>query len=101
MRGRERMDAMISAALIAGGLIAILDNVVAHWILQLHRAIPGPHPEPVEAAVVELLGSAGDRRLAGAASARRLSRCLGSTVRICPAQLRDVLPLPGTRRPKR
>jgi uncharacterized membrane protein len=54
MRGTERTDAMINGALMAGGLIAILDNVVAHWILQLHRAIPGPHPEPVEAALVVL-----------------------------------------------
>lgn len=36
----ERNGAMVNGALIALGAVAILDNVVAHWLLGLHRAVP-------------------------------------------------------------
>jgi uncharacterized membrane protein len=36
----ERTGAMANGALIALGATAILDNLVAHWLLGLHRAVP-------------------------------------------------------------
>jgi uncharacterized membrane protein len=53
----ERNDAMINGALIALGALGVLDNVVFHWILELHRAVPGPHALTVE--VVVAIVSAG------------------------------------------
>lgn len=32
-----RYDAMVNAALIALGALAIFDNVVVHWLLEFHR----------------------------------------------------------------
>jgi uncharacterized membrane protein len=49
---RERNLAMINGALIALGALGIVDNIVFHWILELHRAVPGPHALTVEAALV-------------------------------------------------
>lgn len=51
---RERNDAMINGALIALGALGIIDNVVFHWTLELHRAIPGPHALTVEVVLVIL-----------------------------------------------
>jgi uncharacterized membrane protein len=53
----ERNDAMINGALIALGVLGVMDNVVFHWILELHRAVPGPHALTVE--VVLVIVSAG------------------------------------------
>lgn len=39
---------MLNGALIALGTLAILDNVVVHWWLGLHRAVPGPNALTVE-----------------------------------------------------
>jgi uncharacterized membrane protein len=50
----ERSDAMLNGALIALGALAILDNVVAHWLLGLHRAVPGPHALTVEWSLIGL-----------------------------------------------
>jgi uncharacterized membrane protein len=50
----DRNDALINGALIALGALAIVDNVVAHWLLGLHRAIPGPWADVVEAGLVVL-----------------------------------------------
>lgn len=36
----ERNGAMVNGALIALGAVAILDNLVAHWLLGLHHAVP-------------------------------------------------------------
>lgn len=36
----ERNGAMVNGALIALGATAILDNLLAHWLLGLHRAVP-------------------------------------------------------------
>ena len=47
-----RSDAMINGALIAVGTLGILDNVVIHWLLKLHRAISGEHALAVELALV-------------------------------------------------
>ncbi|MEV4202989.1 hypothetical protein [Micromonospora globbae] len=41
---------MVDGALIALGAVAILDNVVAHWLLGLHRAVP----DGTAATVVEI-----------------------------------------------
>lgn len=49
---KQRTDAMVNGALIALGCFGILDNVVFHWLLELHRAIPGPHALKVELALV-------------------------------------------------
>jgi uncharacterized membrane protein len=50
----ERNEAMLNGALIALGTVAILDNVVVHWLLRLHRAVPGPHALAVEWSVIAL-----------------------------------------------
>jgi hypothetical protein len=54
---RERNDAMINGAMIALGGLGILDNVLFHWILQLHRAVPGPYALHVEVVIVILSGA--------------------------------------------
>lgn len=48
----ERNGAMVNGALIALGAVAILDNVVAHWLLGLHRAVPDGGAVVVETALV-------------------------------------------------
>ena len=53
----DRTSALINGALIGIGALAIVDNIVAHWILGLHHAIPGPWATPVEIGLV-LLGVA-------------------------------------------
>lgn len=50
----SRSGAMVNGALVALGIVAVVDNVVSHWILGLHRAVPGPHAGVVEAALVTL-----------------------------------------------
>ncbi|MDP9352479.1 MAG: DUF2243 domain-containing protein [Chloroflexota bacterium] len=50
----ERTDAMINGALIALGILGIGDNVISHWILHLHRAVPGPDATLVEIILVVL-----------------------------------------------
>lgn len=47
-----RNSAMVNGALIALGTLGIIDNVLFHWILQLHRALPGPSAFPVELVLV-------------------------------------------------
>lgn len=54
MIGQDRNDALLNGALIGLGALAILDNVVSHWLLGLHRAIPGPWAGPVEVGLVAL-----------------------------------------------
>lgn len=44
----------MNGALIALGALAVADNVVAHWLLGLHRAVPGPAAGAVEAGIVAL-----------------------------------------------
>jgi hypothetical protein len=53
MSGRDA--AMVNGALIALGILGIVDNVVFHWMLELHRAVPGPH-----ALTVEVVGDMGE-----------------------------------------
>ena len=48
------MDAMLNGALMALGAVSVVDNVVAHWMLALHRAVPGPYALQVEWALVIL-----------------------------------------------
>lgn len=54
MDRNDHNDALINGALIALGALAIVDNVVAHWLLGLHRAIPGPWAGAVEVGLVVL-----------------------------------------------
>lgn len=48
----ERAGALVNGALIAAGAIAVVDNVVAHWLLGLHRAVPGRLATPIEVGLV-------------------------------------------------
>jgi uncharacterized membrane protein len=50
----ERGHAMVNGAMIAMGSLAILDNVVVHWLLGLHRAVPGPNALLVEWCLIAL-----------------------------------------------
>ncbi|HEX9616822.1 MAG TPA: DUF2243 domain-containing protein [Anaerolineales bacterium] len=50
----QRNQALINGALIAVGAVAIIDNIVAHWLLGLHRAVPGPYAGWLEAGLVVL-----------------------------------------------
>lgn len=47
-----RTDAMVNGALVGIGTLGVLDNIVVHWLWQLHRAVPGPHALGVEIALV-------------------------------------------------
>jgi len=49
---KERNDALVNGALIAIGALGILDNLVVHWLLGHHRAVPGPHALAAEIALV-------------------------------------------------
>ncbi|MGH2544727.1 MAG: hypothetical protein ACRDIB_18195 [Ardenticatenaceae bacterium] len=48
----ERDQALINGALIAIGTAAVLNNIIAHWLLGLHRAIPGPWTGSVEVRLI-------------------------------------------------
>ncbi len=50
----RRNDALINGALIGLGLLIVFDNIVFHWILGFHRAIPGPHALIAELVLVGL-----------------------------------------------
>lgn len=52
----DRTGALVNGALIGIGALAIVDNIVAHWIFGLHRAVSGPWATPVEIGLV-LLGA--------------------------------------------
>ena len=56
MSNDDRTSALINGALIGLGALAIMDNIVAHWLLGLHRAVPGPWATPMEIGLV-LLGA--------------------------------------------
>jgi membrane protein implicated in regulation of membrane protease activity len=54
---RCRNQALLNGALITVGALAVLDNVVVHWLLGLHRAVPAPElATPVEVALAALGG---------------------------------------------
>ena len=50
MKGRN--DALLNGALIAIGALGVLDNLVVHWLLGLHRAVPGRHALAAEIILV-------------------------------------------------
>ena len=54
MQASRRNDPLLNGALIAVGAMAVSDNVVAHWLLGLHRAVPGTWAGPVEVGQVVL-----------------------------------------------
>ncbi len=68
MSGRN--GALVNGALVTVGGLAMVDNVVVHWLLGLHRALPDPGASlPVEVALVVLgavLAAVGLRREARA-----------------------------------
>ena len=37
---KQRNNACINGALISIGLLAVLDNIISHWLLKLHRVLP-------------------------------------------------------------
>jgi uncharacterized membrane protein len=49
---QSRNDAMVNGALIAIGALGVADNIVVHWLLQLHRAVPGEHALAVEGGLI-------------------------------------------------
>ena len=48
MEKHERNGALVNGALIALGTLSIVDNVVAHWPLGLHRAPPTAPGVPLD-----------------------------------------------------
>jgi uncharacterized membrane protein len=54
MNRKQRNDVLINGALMALGALAIIDNVVAHWVLELHRVYEGEWTFQVELALVAL-----------------------------------------------
>lgn len=50
----ESNDAMLNGAFKVLGAVCVLDNVVVHWMLELHRAVPGSCALQVEWALVIL-----------------------------------------------
>ena len=50
----DRNAPLINGALIALGALAIVDNILAHWLLGLHRAVPGAWAVYVEAGLMAL-----------------------------------------------
>lgn len=51
-RVSARNDAMLNGALIAIGGLGIIDNILVHWVLGLHRAVPGEQALEVEYALI-------------------------------------------------
>lgn len=49
---QPRTDAMINGALIGLGAVGVIDNVLFHWLLGLHRAVPGEQALQVEYALI-------------------------------------------------
>jgi hypothetical protein len=48
----QRTVAMINGALITASLLGILDNIIVHWTLELHRLVPWPNVLQLEIALV-------------------------------------------------
>lgn len=40
MKHKERNRAFINGSLISLGAVAILDNIISHWIFKWHRILP-------------------------------------------------------------
>jgi uncharacterized membrane protein len=57
MSPRDRYSDLINGVLMGIGALIVLDNVILHWILQLHRVVSGPMALPIEIALV-ILGAA-------------------------------------------
>lgn len=49
---KPRTDAMLNGALVGLGAVSIIDNVLFHWMLHLHRAVPGDRALEVEYALI-------------------------------------------------
>ena len=40
MKNKERNHVLLNGMLISVGLIAVLDNIISHWIFKWHRILP-------------------------------------------------------------
>ena len=49
-----RRQALLNGGMVALGAVAVIDNVVSHWLLGLHRAVPGDAATAVEVFLVVL-----------------------------------------------
>ncbi len=49
-----RRQALVNGGMVALGVVAVVDNVVSHWLLGLHRAVPGDAATAVEVFLVVL-----------------------------------------------
>ncbi|HEV2767418.1 MAG TPA: DUF2243 domain-containing protein [Acidimicrobiales bacterium] len=47
-----RRQALVNGGMVALGVVAVVDNVVSHWLLGLHRAVPGDAATAVEVSLV-------------------------------------------------
>ena len=47
-----RNQALVNGALMAIGALGVVDNVLVHWLLGLHRAVPGEHALAIEILLV-------------------------------------------------
>ncbi len=52
--GSDRTGALVNGALIAIGTLGVIDNLAVHWLLGLHRAVPGRWAAAAEVALVAL-----------------------------------------------
>jgi uncharacterized membrane protein len=69
-----RYGTLINGVLIGIGALLVFDNVVFHWLLAFHRAIPGPyalHAEIVLVAAGAVMIIVGLRREARARKTRK------------------------------
>lgn len=48
----SRNGALVNGILLAVGAAAVVDNIVGHWVLDLHRAVPGDAAGEVEVGLV-------------------------------------------------
>lgn len=76
MNDSERLGVLLNGALIALGAAGVLDTLLVHWALGLHRAVPGPSSDLVEAAlfvlsaVILAVGLLRERRARAATAAK-------------------------------
>lgn len=48
MNRHTRNQVLVNGALMALGALAIIGNVIAHWLIGIHQAMPGPYAFVVE-----------------------------------------------------
>ena len=50
----DRTGALVNGALMAIGALGMIDNLAVHWLIGLHRALPGPWAPEVEVGLAGL-----------------------------------------------